>query len=117
MSIVESAKILAVSFALAFLTETFVEYFVGTPMDKVEKLKPWKWLLMYVAAGVGVFLALFYKLDLIALAARLASSITGVATSLEVVTVPGMVLTGLGLGRGSNFLHDFVSRYIMPAKA
>ncbi len=107
-------KALAVTFALAFLTETFVEYFFGIPMDHYEKLKPYKWLLMYVAAGVGIFLALFYKLDLIAIISRFAAQVSGMATALDEPSVPGMVLTGMAIGRGANFVHDFLSKYLAP---
>jgi hypothetical protein len=91
--------ILTVCFALAFLTEAFVEYFVGQWFDKVEKLKPWKWLLMYVSAVVGVCLSIYYKLDLISLIMQ------------TECTIVGMVLTGMAIGRGSNFLHQFVSQF------
>jgi len=89
------------AFALSFLVESMVEYILGTPMDKIEAAKPFKWLLMYAAAVVGVGLAFWYKLDLI-------SEITG-----QVTTV-GIVLTGLTLGRGSNYVHDFYQAYIQP---
>lgn len=112
----ESVVILAVSFLLAFFTETMVEYFVGTPMDHIEKAKPYRWLLMYVAAGVGLFFSLFYKLDLVALTAQLAERMTGVGSLLTQPTTPGMIVSGLAIGRGANFLSDLVARYILPKK-
>lgn len=101
---------LAVSFALAFLTESLVEYLFGTPMDKLPKLCPYRWLLMYISVGVGVGLALFYQLDLIAIIAQA----SGVALDLTASTPVGMVLTGLGIGRGANYLSQFVSTYLKP---
>jgi len=95
--------ILAVAFALAFLTEAFTEYFIGQWFDKIPKLSPWKWCLIYVSALVGVGLALFYKLDLIALIIQ------------QDYTYVGIILTGLAIGRGSNFLHQFVSKFF-PSK-
>ena len=56
---------------------------------------------MYVAAIAGVGLAIFYQLDLLALIGELAPSTVG------------YVLTGLIIGRGANYLHDFVSTYIL----
>ena len=95
--------ILAGAFALAFLIETLVVYLVGEPINHIPKLLPFKWLLMYVSAGVGVGLSLFYKLDLISLIFQ------------QAATVVGIVITGLAIGRGSNYLHQFVSKFF-PGK-
>jgi hypothetical membrane protein len=47
---------------LAFVaTEGVVEYLLGTLFDKIAKIKPYSWALMYVSAGVGIFLAFFYN--------------------------------------------------------
>jgi len=57
---------------------------------------------------VGIFLAFWYKLDLIALLASL----------VEMPMTPnavGFVLTGCGIGRGANWLHQLVSEYF-PVK-
>ncbi len=102
--------ILAVSFALAFLTESLVEYLFGAVADHVPAVNPYRWLLMYIAAGVGVGLALFYQLDLIAVIAQSA----GVALDLSAPTKVGMVLSGLAIGRGANYLNQFVSTYLKP---
>jgi hypothetical protein len=103
MDITQELLIIAGAFALAFLTEAFVEYFIGQVMDKFPKLSPFKWLLMYISAVVGVGLSIFYKLDLISLIIQ------------QDITIVGMVLTGMAIGRGSNFLHQFVSQFF-PAK-
>lgn len=96
--------ILSVSFLLAFLTESFTEYLLGVPMDKFPKLQPFKWVLQYASAAVGVGLAIFYGIDLVALLAQLAGG------AME-ATVVGMVLSGLSIGRGANFLHQIVATY------
>jgi len=118
MNIGMIAVLIAVAFALAFLTESLVEYLLGTPMSKFESLKPWTWLLMYVAAGVGVFLALYWEIDLIAVIANGIAQMSGVPITWQVSPV-GQVLSGLVIGRGSNFLHDFLSKTLrkpdMPA--
>lgn len=101
---VDELLILAGAFALAFLTEAFVEYFIGQVMDRFPKITPYKWVLMYVSAVVGIALALFYGLDLIALIIDKGN------------TVVGMVLTGMAIGRGSNFLHQFVSQFFPTKK-
>lgn len=96
--------ILAVSLALAFLTESMVEYVFGTIADHVEKLKPYKWTLIYVALLVGVGLSWYYQLDLIALVAE------------QEPGQVGYIMTGLIVGRGANYLHDFVSAYLLKPK-
>lgn len=95
---------LLIVFALTFLTESFTEYIFGTIFDKVPKLIPYKWTLMYLAMLAGVGLAFYYSVDLIAL----------LPPGSEVTPV-GIVLSGLAIGRGSNFLHQFVSQFF-PTK-
>jgi hypothetical protein len=87
---------------LAFSTESLTEYLFGTLADKITALKPYKWLLMYVAAIVGVGLCFWYQLDLVEL-------IRG-----GEATWPGMLLSGLSVGRGANYINDLVSKYIKP---
>jgi hypothetical protein len=90
--------LVALALALAFFTESSVEYFIGQPMAKSAKLQPYQWLLMYVAAVVGVGLSFYYRIDLLAM-----------IPGANVVASPvGFVLSGLGIGRGSNWLHDFI---------
>ena len=92
--------IYAGSMLLAFMAEAGVEYIVGTPFDKVEKLKPFKWLLMYISLAAGIGMAVFYQLDLPALVLQLEPSIVG------------MVLTGTAIGRGANFVNDLWQKYV-----
>jgi hypothetical protein len=96
----ETVKILAAIFALAFLAESLTEYLFGTLADKVTALTPYRWTLMYISAAVGVGLAFHYQFDVISLI--LSSTITWV----------GILLTGLVIGRGANFVHQFVSEYL-----
>ena len=104
----ENLGIMLVIFFLSFVTESTVEYVLGTPLDKVEKLKPWKWVLMYVSAAGGVGLAWYFQTDLIYLLSEVAEA--GIDKSPV-----GYVLTGLMIGRGANFLHQTVSNYF-PGK-
>jgi ABC-type thiamin/hydroxymethylpyrimidine transport system permease subunit len=108
MTLAVIAILIAVAFALAFLVESLVEYLIGTPMEHVAVLKPWKWSLMYIAAVVGVALALYWKIDLIAIIANGVAQLSGVEFTWQVSRV-GQILSGLIIGRGSNFLHDFLA--------
>lgn len=94
-------QIMLLALALAFLTESMVEYLFGQLADHIEKLTPFKWALMYIAALAGVGLAFYYRLDLLALIGNLEASPVG------------FLLSGLIIGRGANYLHDFVTRYIL----
>lgn len=92
-------QIIGVSLALAFLAESMTEYLFGTLADHLPALAPLRWALQYIAALAGVGLAFFYRLDLI-----------GVIGGLDASWV-GFILSGLVIGRGANFLHQFVSQY------
>lgn len=99
---------LGIIFAITFLVEALVEYVFGTPFDKFPKLTPHKWLLMYVSLIVGVGVSYYYQFDMIYLLAKF----------LEVnlnMTWLGILFSGLVIGRGSNFLHQFVSKFF-PVK-
>lgn len=86
--------------ALAFAVEGVVEYFLGEPMRRFAP--DWSWTLMYaawLAAAVGVWT---YKLDLMQLWLGLSDSWTWF----------GLVISAAMIGRGSNWLHDFASRFL-----
>lgn len=104
----QSFGILLVIFLLAFLVESMVEYAFGTPLKKLGKGNL-TWLLMYISMAAGVALAFWYHTDLIYLLAQ----------SVGAERVPeswvGYILTGMGIGRGANWLHQLVSEYF-PAK-
>lgn len=102
----ETVKIIALAFALAFLSESLVEYLFGSFCDHFPALEKIKWLAMYISAAVGVGVAFWYHLDLLALIVEDGS------------TWVGILLSGLVIGRGANFLHQFVSQYMpKPLKA
>ena len=83
-------------------TEGCVEYFLGKLFEKVEKLNPFAWLLMYVSLAGGLFLAYAFQLDAIFL-------IFGITST----TMPwlGIGLTGVVIGRGANFVADVWQKY------
>ena len=87
--------------ALAFLCESLTEYFFS---DVLIALRLDTKYLRYIAAVVGVGLALLYGLDAL-------RDFLGVSPRLAHL---GEVLTGLILGRGANYVHDLYTRYIKP---
>ena len=60
-------------------------------------------LLRYRAAAVGVVLCIAYRVDLLAL--------VGLTSGWPYI---GPALTGLLIGRGANFVNDFVERWVRP---
>lgn len=98
---------LGLVFLVSFMVEAGVEYVFGTPMDKVEKLKPYKWALMYIALGAGVAAAFLWQFDFVSLLSQAATPQP--VDSPIPPTVYGMVLTGLTIGRGSNAVHDLIT--------
>lgn len=105
------AILITVALMLAFLAESLVEYLFGTPMDHMPKLKPYKWILMYIAAAVGIFFTLYWEIDLVAVIANAVAQITGIEFTWN-ATLVGQILSGLIIGRGSNYLHDFLLKFL-----
>lgn len=83
---------------LSVLIEGIVEYFIASKNPEVKQ--PW---LKYVAGALGIAVCLAYRLDLLAT--------LGLASPFPFV---GSVLTGFIIGRGSNYLNDFISRVKNP---
>ena len=96
---------LLIVFALTFVCESFIEYVFGTLFNKIPKIAPYKWTLMYLAMAAGVGLAFYYKIDIISM-----------LPPGSAVTTLGIVLSGLIMGRGSNFLHQLVSQFFPSPK-
>jgi len=94
-----------VALALAFMAESMTEYVFASWIDWLAKKHPAvkeAQPLKYVALVVGVAFAFAYSLDLI-------------AAMLGAVPNPpwvGVVLTGLAVGRGANYVHDFAKTYL-----
>jgi len=100
----EIVGFLAIILFLATALEGLIEYFFGKIFDHIPAAQPYSWLLMYVAAIFGVIGTFHYQLDLVSLLA-----------SFMKLTIPvswfGIILTGLAIGRGSNYLHDLISKF------
>lgn len=86
--------------ALAFLTESMTEYLCQPIQAAIKRHLSFDLPMRYAAAGVGVALAFAYGLDLLTAA--------GVPAQHPAV---GVILTGLVIGRGSNYLHDFTALF------
>lgn len=103
---------------LAFLVESLTEYFFGKLVENIPALKPFGWLLMYIAMAIGIAGAWVYQFDLLYLLGNFLEEMLTIQGGAPVVlNVPltwfGITLTGMGIGRGANFIHDAVSKYFV----
>ncbi len=99
---------------LATLVESFVEYLIRPlvnpsmqPIKAEEGTVDWRSLLLrYVAAIVGIAASFLYEADLLAM--------LGLDSPWPSV---GYNVTGLIIGRGADFVHDFAGRWLQPTPA
>lgn len=91
---------------LSIFVEAIITYFLprtselpGDPGTAAPR-----WWIKYVSASLGIAVCVAYKADL--------PAALGLMTGVPFV---GSVLTGVVVGRGSNFVNDFISRIKNPA--
>lgn len=84
---------LALLVTLAGILNRVVEYTIGTAFDKIEKLKPFRWALMYLVLALGVLSAFQFDLDMLVIFDFPASGL-------------GRILTGIILSGGANLIND-----------
>lgn len=89
---------------LAFLAEGMTEYFARPILAWAGSVDTSPMWLRYIAMIVGVALAFGYRADLLLMVGFPA-----------VHPLVGIVLTGILIGRGSNYMHDLVDRYFQPS--
>jgi hypothetical protein len=95
---------LVIILLLAFLTETLVEFVFADLFEHIPAAEPFKWTIKYVAIAVGIGGAFVYGFDLIALLSQyLENTITA--------TPFGITITGIAIGKGSNYLHQIISQF------
>lgn len=114
-ALAQAAGALVTAFIAAFVVEGGIEYILGTPMAKIQKLAPFTWVLMYFGLAAGLGVCWYYQLDLIAVAQRVAADLAAQEVTGQ-VTPLGVLLTGVVVGRGSNYLHQFVSKFLPVPK-
>ncbi len=90
--------------ALAFLAESLTEYLFAGPLASARLPAS---LIRYVAVAVGVLLAWAYDLDI-------TRDVLGLTPRPAEM---GVILSGVVLGRGASYVHDFYSSYLRPSDA
>lgn len=104
---------LIIAFILAVAAEGGVEILFGQPLAMIKTTSPYKsMILTYIGVAAGVFLAIFYQVDMIYSLGTLASETGAVQPSLV-----GYIMSGLVIGRGSNYVHDFAMRILASRPA
>lgn len=102
----QSAGQITIILVFAVLVEMLVEYFVKPLIPKTDSLDPpWYYTLpyaRYAAGAAGIALCLVYQLDIIAL-------LFGGLAATQSWSYVGMVLTGLLISRGANYVHDWLA--------
>lgn len=97
---VEVASVLVVALLLATVNERLIEWFVSPVFEKYELDTMW---LRYIAGATGFLISFFSGVNLL-------------SSSVDNVYV-GLVLTGLAVGGGSNFVHELFSNAAKRADA
>lgn len=90
---------------LAVIVEGFVEYFVGLPFQKIPTLNKYSWLLAYVSLVLGEIVAFYFSIDILFLISEYALG------SEWLITPGGIFITGVCIGRGSNYVHQILSKW------
>jgi hypothetical protein len=105
--------VILMALVLSVAIEGTVEALFGQPIDLFKKLTPYKsMILTYISLAVGVFFTITYKVDLI----YAVISIEGADAATIQPTLPGFIITGLIIGRGSKAVHDFLTNVLGKKK-
>lgn len=102
--------LIAVSLALSLFVEGAVEYFLGTPFEQIPALKNAKWALIYAGPIVGIGLSYYWQLDLVAAIATVIANLVKAEDFVWAISPVGFIVTGIAIGRGSNYLHDWLQK-------
>lgn len=108
---------------LAFLAETLTELIFGTFANLLESIWPKleailerpkfrTSVIQLFAIGVGISGAFIYRFDVIYLLGQYLQEFAG-APLLIPITVFGIVITGVAIGKGSNYIHDLWKRFLV----
>lgn len=88
-------EIAAGVFFLAFFVEGLIKYLFGDNTTLANR-----WYLPYVSLILGIGLAIAYKINL--------PASIGITTGIPLIN---FIVSGLIIGRGSNYLNDFVGYF------
>ncbi len=118
MSVITIAMIILF---LAFLAETLTELLFGTVANLLESIWPKleavlerpkfrTAMIQLFAIGVGIAGAFIYRFDVIYLLGQYLQEFSGTPLLIP-LTDFGIVITGVAIGKGSNYIHDLIKRF------
>lgn len=87
-------------FFLAMMVEGIVEFFLAPLVELAAKWVP-PFTIRYLAMIVGIAICILYQIDLLA-------ALIGLEAIHPLV---GFVLSGILMGRGSNYIHDLIGKW------
>jgi hypothetical protein len=102
--------LLLVTLLLAFLVETLVEFLFGELFNSIPALQPFSIVKKYIAIAVAIAYTFSYQLDLLYL---IAQYVEIEWPTFANVSIPGMLITGIAIGKGSNYLHGFIAKFFV----
>lgn len=118
-ALLSTVAALGILFVLAFIVETLVEFLFGWLFDKLPALTPYKQALRYIAVLIGVVGTFLYNLDLLHISSQIIAAIAPEGAQPVPLILPitwyGKAVTGIAIGMGSSYFHQFVSKFF-PAK-
>ena len=115
--------ILSIILFLAFLAETLTEFAFGTVANLLESIWPKletvlespkfrSSVIQLFAIAVGIASAWIYRLDVVYLLGQYLAPYTGGALGVP-MTGFGITITGVAIGKGSNYIHDILKRFFV----
>lgn len=107
--IASQVAIVALLMFAAFVIEAIVEYLAANWLKLVIKNAEWRAVtLRWTAGAVGVFFCAIWGVDLMS---AVVSTFGFEPLHTRTAFWFGIVMTGLMIGRGANWLHDYAKRW------
>lgn len=107
----EQLVTLFIIFILSSIVETLVEAFFSDFFLKIPALIPYQWTQKYIAWIVAVAGAFIYQFDVLYIIGVYLSEAFKVSSPVP-LTAYGVFLTGIAIGKGSNYLHELILKAI-----
>jgi hypothetical protein len=120
--------ILGIVLLLAYLVETVTEFVFGVLAGWLcaiwpamqSQLEPFKRpFVQTITIFLGIYGAFLLQFDVLHLAsvAYMEGLPEGAANRILPITAYGMTLTGIAIGMGSTYIHQFISKFFPPKQA
>lgn len=102
---------LFIIFILSFIVQTLVEAFFSDFFLKIPVLTPYQWTQKYIAWVVALVGAFIYQFDVLFIIGKYIAELMHVDPPV-VLTSYGVFLTGIAIGKGSNYIHGLIMKVV-----